>query len=275
MLRGDYMNTEVAVITNNRVQKEVAALLQKKGVNSVGVEASDEKSVKEAFADCKKIVLPFPSTRSNLVFLSEDKAISDYFSHEHTVIGGMIRDDLKAELEKNEIKFYDYFENEAYVLKNAHLTSQGALRLLLENTEEFLVGKRVLVTGFGRIGKSLAIMLKSLGMKVFVAVRREEAAAEALACGFEVFSFKALSGTLFYYDYIFNTVPSSVFSYRDVSRIKETAIYFELASSPFGAEKKDFELLGKNYVHGGALPGRYYPKAVARNIVDYILSVGR
>ncbi len=269
------MNREIAVITNNKVQKEVVALLEKTGVSCSGIEAFDEKSVKDIFADCKNIVLPFPSTRSNLAFLSEGKSLSDYFSSEHTVIGGMIRDDLKAELEKIGIKFYDYFENEAYVLKNAHLTSQGALRLLLENTEDFLVGKRVLVTGFGRIGKSLAIMLKSLGMKVFVTVRREEAAAEALAYGFEVLTFKTFSGTLFYYDYIFNTVPSTVFSYRDVSHIKDTAIYFELASSPFGAEKKDFELLGKNYVHGGALPGRYYPKAVAQNIVDYILSTGR
>ena len=147
--------------------------------------------------------------------------------------------------------------------------------MLLENTDKFLVGKKVLITGFGRIGKSLALMLKSLGMKVYVTVRREEAAVEANAYGLEVLSYKALKGSLFYFDFIFNTVPSTLFSYKDISHIRNDARYFELASSPFGAEKKDFVALGKNYVHAGALPGRFYPQAVAKNIVDFILETGR
>lgn len=267
------MSAEVAVLANNTVQKEALALLAKKGVSCIGIEANSEKNVKDTLANCKIIVLPFPSTRTNIAFLRECKVIGDYFLPEHTVIGGMINAELKDEFEKSGIKFYDYFENEAYVLKNAQLTSQGAVRLLLENTPDFLVGKKVLVTGFGRIGKSLAMILKSLGMKVFIAVRREESAVEVLAMGFDVFNFNAVKGTLFYYDYIFNTVPSMLLSYRDISHLNENAIYFELASSPFGADKKNFELLGKNYIHGGALPGRYYQKAVARNIVDYILDI--
>ncbi len=268
------MNTEVAVIVTNKVQSEIVGVLKNRGVSCKGVDTFDGKNTKEVFANCKKIVLPFPSTRSNIAFLPESKALSEYLSVEHTVIGGMIRDDVKEELKKSEIKYCDYFENESYVLKNAQLTSQGAVRLLLENTNEFLVGKKALVTGFGRIGKSLALMLKSLGMKVFVAVRREESAVEASAFGFDVLSFKALKGALFYFDYIFNTVPSVIFSYRDVSHINDKALYFELASNPFGAEKKDFELLSKNFIHGGALPGRFYPSAVAQNIVDFILFKG-
>ncbi len=269
------MNKEVAVVVTNKVQYEIVEELKNRGVSCEGIKATDEVNLKSVFSDFKKIVLPFPSTRSNLSFIRDGEAFSDYLSPEHTVVGGMIRDGLKEGAESSGVKFFDYFANEAYVLKNAYLTSQGALRLLLENTEEFIVGKKVLITGFGRIGKSLAFMLKSLGMKVFVAVRSEEAAAEAHACGFDLISFKALQGTLFYYDFIFNTVPSTLFSYRDISHMSDSAIYFELASSPFGAERNNFDLLGKNYVHGGALPGRYYPKAVAKNVADFILKAGR
>lgn len=269
------MNKEIAVIITNTVQRNVEKLLTEKGIGCVGIEASDKKSIKNVFKECSKIVLPFPATRYNLSFISEDEALSDFFLPEHTVIGGLIKNGVKEELEPIGVKFYDYFENEAYVLKNAQLTVQGALRLLLESTGDFLVGKKVLITGFGRIGKHLALMLKNLGMKVFVAVRREEAAVEALAYGFEVFSLKTLSGTLFYYDFIFNTVPEKLFSYTDISHLNDSSIYFELASSPFGADKKDFELLGKRYVHGGALPGRFYPEAVACNIAGFIINTGR
>jgi len=266
------VNKEVAVIITNKVQKEIALMLKDKGVNCTGVEADDGKCIYDILKNSKKIVLPFPSTKANFSFLPDVENFATFLTPEHTVIGGMIKGDVREALVDARVKFYDYFENEAYVLKNAQLTSQGAIRLLFENTNDFLIGKRVLVTGFGRIGKSLALMLKSLGMKVFVAVRREESAVEALAMGFDVFNFKAVKGTLFYFDYIFNTVPFTVFSGKDVAHLKDCALYFELASSPFGADKNDFTSQGKNYIHGGALPGRYYPAAVARNIVDYILS---
>lgn len=265
------MNSDIGVVVTNKVQSEIVGVLKKKGVSCMGIDTFDEKNTKEFFSSCKKIVLPFPSTRSNIAFLPQAKALSEYLSKDNIVFGGMISNNLKDEMKLSEMKYCDYYENEAYVLKNAQLTSQGAVRLLLENTNEFLVGKKALVTGFGRIGKSLAFLLKSLGIKVFIAARREEAAVEASAFGFEVISFSALKGAMFYFDFIFNTVPSVVFSYRDIAHINDGSIYFELASDPFGAEKKNFELLGKKYVHGGALPGRFYPSAVAQNIVDFIL----
>ena len=238
--RGDYMNTEIAVINTNRVQSEITELIKKRTISCRSIDDFNEKSIKEVLEDSKKIVLPFPSTRSNIPFLKSIDGIKDYFSREQTIIGGMLSGEIKSALDEEKIRYYDYFENEAYVLKNALLTSQGAVRLLLENTNEYLVGKKVLITGYGRIGKSLARLLKSLGMKVFVAVRREESAVEALSSGIDSFSFKAVKGTLFYYDYIFNTVPFNIFDEKDVSHMKDSTTYFELASVPFGADKNDF-----------------------------------
>ena len=262
------------VVTTNDVQKKLKIILEEKGVSVICADVFD-KSIKEHIKDCKNIILPFPSKAEKFSFLADREKLSDYLNKEQLVIGGLFTDEVVSDIEKSGAECIDYFKYEPYVLKNAFITSQGALRLLLDTTDDFVVGKKVLITGFGRIGKSLAFMLKAIGMKVFVAVRSEKAVTEALSSGFDVFRISQMHGTLFYYDYIFNTVPEMIFISEHVKHIRKDAYYFELASYPFGADKADFEVAGRHFINGNALPGRYFPKAVAENIAEFIFSSGR
>lgn len=268
------MKGKTVVFTANKVQKELCRQLKEKGLDAVGVDRLPEAYPKEFLKAFDNIIFPFPSKENNLGFIPKGADLSEIISPHQLVIGGMISEAVRQRLEKAGARYDDYFENEAYVLKNAYITSLGTLRLLLTSTEDYIVGKRVLVSGFGRIGKALAGMLRGLGVKVFVAARSEAARAQAVACGYEAFSFSQLKATLFYYDYIFNTVPVRLFSECDIRHIRDDALYFELASSPFGADERDFAANGKTFVHGNALPGRYFPSAVAKNICDYIFSSG-
>ena len=269
------MKGKTVVFTSDNVQKELCRLLRYKGIDAVGVDRLCEAYPKDFLKAFDNIILPFPSKDENMSFLPKNTSLGEFLSPNQLIVGGMISDKIKDEAKKTGAKHKDYFENEAYVLKNAFITSQGALKLLLDTTNDYIVGKRVLVTGFGRIGKSLAMMLKGLGLKVFVAARSETARAEAASCGYEVFNISQLCATLFYYDYIFNTVPERIFTERDVKHIRNDAFYFELASKPFGADENDFANEGKRFINGSALPGRYFPLAVAENIYGYIFSSGR
>ena len=272
---GDALMKKALVITTNEVQKRLCDVLSKRGLSADGVEAFDNKIKKDKIRVYDMLVLPFAPKEKKPSFLPEGALLGDYLSHGQLVVGGMFSDGLIKEIEGKQGEYADYFSNEAYVLKNAYITSQGALRLLLETTSDFLVGKKVLITGFGRIGKSLAGMLKAIGMKVFVAVRSEIAATEAAACGFEVFKISQTASTLFYYDYIFNTVPERIFEKNHIKHIRDDAYYFELASFPFGADKADFSACDKHFVNGSALPGRYFSLAVAENMAAFIFSLGR
>ncbi len=267
------MKKKTLIVTTNQVQKKLYSILSEKGLSCLSVESFNEGGVKELVKEFDTLILPFPSKKENLNFLPADTALGDYLTDNQLVIGGLFAEEIINDIKKSKGEYIDYFKNEAYVLKNAYITSQGALRLLLETTSDYIVGKKVLITGFGRIGKSLAHMLKSIGMKVFVAVRSETAAAEALACGFEVFKISQMHGTLFYYDYIFNTVPERIFEKHHIKRMREDAYYFELASYPFGADEVDFVNNGKRFINGSALPGRYFPLAVAENIANFIFSL--
>lgn len=269
------MKEKTAVISYNKVQTELCKKLAEKGFECQEVSFFNTHLLKEHLEAFESIILPFPSKRENISFLNDGSDLSGVLNENHTVIGGLIDEEIKTDLEEAGIAFIDYFESEAYVLKNACITSQGAVRLLLENTEDFLVGKNVLITGFGRIGKSLALMLKALGMNVFIAARSEKARAEAEALGMGSLTLTQMKSTLFYYSFIFNTVPHMIFSDEDIKKLPKSAVYFELASKPYGAEKEAFETHFRSYVFASALPGKLTPKAVAENIAGYITSRGR
>ncbi len=269
------MKRKTAVISYNKVQSELCRKLTEKGCECQEISFYNTHLLKEHLESFENIILPFPSKRENIGFLTEGAELSQVLGENHTVIGGLIDDEFKRDLVEAGIPYIDYFENEAYVLKNAYITSQGAVRLLLENTESFLVGKNVLVTGFGRIGKSLAAMLRALGMNVFVAARSETARAEAEAMGLSALSIPKMKSTLFYYSFIFNTVPSRIFTDEDIKRLPKSTVYFELASKPYGADRESFDNHLKRYVSAAALPGKLYPEAVAENIARFIDSQGR
>lgn len=269
------MKRKIAVISFNKVQTELCKKLSEKGCECQEVSFFNTHLLKEHLESFENIVIPFPSKRENISFLTDGVNLSDVLHGNQMVIGGLIGAEIKDDLDAAGIPYIDYFESESYVLKNAYYTSQGAVRLLLENTEDFLVGKNVLITGFGRIGKSLAVMLKALGMNVYVAARSEKALAEAESMGFGALSLSKMKSTLFYYNFIFNTVPHRIFDEADIKKLPKSTVYFELASSPFGAERDDFEKHLKNYVFASALPGKLLPEAVAENVASFIILKGR
>ncbi|MCD8117543.1 MAG: hypothetical protein LUE21_10625 [Oscillospiraceae bacterium] len=67
-----------------------------------------------------------------------------------------------------------YWQDEIYMIENAALTAEGALELLMRRSSRALMGAEALVAGYGRIGRFLAGMLSSLGVRVTVAARKPE-----------------------------------------------------------------------------------------------------
>lgn len=269
------MKEKIAVIDYNEIQEKLCEKLVAKGIICEKLNLINSVYFKECLGGFDKIVLPFPSKREKLFSFDDTFDITEIFTDKQLIIGGLIDKQVKEKLTESGISYKDYFDDEAYVLKNAQITVQGVLRLLFENTKGYLPGKTAIVTGFGRIGKILAVSLKNMGIKVYAAVRSRLAAAEAESCGLDVLKISQLKSTVFYFDYIFNTVPYEIFTSRDVRHMNASSVYFEIASEPFGARKEYFEKENKNYIFASALPGKYYPEAVAENITDYIVNLNK
>ncbi len=266
---------KVCVLGSDIRQVYIADMLCSRGVEVVFNEGDVFKE-KLSFFDC--FLLPVPVTKDGYR-LGDEKGILlmdllDALPCECTVIGGKIPQFFSDHLLSKDIRICDFYEDKEYIWKNAKITAEGALMLLMQETEFSLEGLKVLVCGYGRIGKCLSKLLGLLGVDVTVAARKKEAVFEASVCGgfdYELID-TACTGkfdTDRKYDVLFNTVPSRIFD-EDNFLMLENSIYIELASAPFGGDGELIEKYSKKYILASGLPGKYAPISDSAAAFDVI-----
>lgn len=166
------------------------------------------------------------------------------------------------------VEWTDLAGHESYQQKNAVLTAEGAVALVSGEGGEAMWRRRVLVAGFGRIGRILARYLDAMGAVVTVAVRREASRAEAEAAGFCAVMPDGLESAASECRVIFNTVPSPIFTPSVVGSMAVDAVYIELASPPYGADPAVLKMRGILRLCYPGIPGMRYPRTAAAILMD-------
>lgn len=169
----------------------------------------------------------------------------------------------------------DYFARESLTLRNAELTAEGALQLLLEELPRSLLGLRVLILGAGRIGGLLARMLLALGAEVTVAARREEERTRMRLLGCRAVTTEALEEAVAGQEALVNTVPARLLTPQVLDHINKDALLLDLASAPGGFSLGDTAQRGLRAVKAAALPGKCAPKSAAEAIRDTLTGIWR
>ncbi len=149
-----------------------------------------------------------------------------------------------------------YYKNEVYAIRNAALTAEGALSYLMFRGSRRLQGQRVLVVGYGRIGRLLAAKLLALGARVTVAARSAEARAWAQAEGCRAVDITYISPQ---WDCVVNTIPAPLLR-GDYGG----ALCLDLASAP-GGWQDETAVLRLN-----GLPAHYAPREAALVMRDAV-----
>lgn len=157
-------------------------------------------------------------------------------------------------------------QDEAYALKNARLTAEGAIIAAAKHIDFALQDAFCLVVGYGRIGRVLHGMLRGLGARAVVAARREESRREA-GGGIPI---RAIGDLLPDVQVIFNTVPHPVIGREELRRVRNGALLMELASPPYGIDPKSAREMGINVCLESGVPGRYCPLSAAENLIEYM-----
>ena len=218
------------------------------------------------------LVLPTPVTRGESLFGDETNlpwsTLFSFLTPRQHVFGGGFSKQQKQFLQTRGIAYTDFLADSAFVRRNAALTAQGALRLLLAHTERFLPQLRILIAGYGNVGKETAAWLQALGCSCTVAARSEIQRQAAAEIGCNTMPLQQAGNRLFAFDVVINTIPAIWLSEKSLSETKPGDIYLELASAPFGAEKKAPERHGMCCPDGRGLPGRYCPLAAAEAMKD-------
>ena len=164
----------------------------------------------------------------------------------------------------------DLLTMEELAVKNAALTAEGALSVLIQETDHCLMGESILIIGAGRIGKLLGLRLRALGAKVTVSARKDSDLAWCRALCLGVADTREMELILPRFSCVVNTVPSPVLSGDRLERLPQGTIILELASKPGGVDLAAAEKCGVRVVNAGGLPGKTAPKSAAEAIVDTI-----
>lgn len=168
---------------------------------------------------------------------------------------------------------YDYFAREELAVKNAVPTAEGAIQIAMEELPTTLFGSRVLVIGYGRLGKLLAHRLKGLGARVTVSARSYSDLAWIEAYGYCAERTDQLKGWLCNYDLIINTVPAPVLGEAELEDLSPDCLVIDLASRPGGVDFEAAAALGIKVIWALSLPGKVAPVTSGRIIRDTIYHI--
>ena len=232
-------------------------------------------SAEEVYESADCIVLPLPCTRGGMLNapLSEQShSVESVLSHaaSGTIVCAGQASNIVPLCRRLGLSPTDYFQREELVVKNALLTAEGTLSLLLQDSRS-LAGCTVLLCGFGRISRLLAPRLLASGAKVSVAARSQSdlAWAECMNCrSLDLKKRPALSG----FDYAVNTIPAPIFG-EDALKDLAPAKLIELASPPYGFDAEAAARLGLTLTVASGLPGKTAPASAAAAIRDTIYHI--
>ena len=229
-------------------------------------------------ADC--VILPLPVTAEGGIInaaLSDLRIPAEELLNElspgQVVCAGRVTPQMRVLAEQKQLILRDYFEREELAVANAVPTAEGALQIAMEELPKTIYGLRVLVIGFGRIGKILAHRLRGMGARVTVSARKYGDLAWIEAYGYEPEHTGQLTGWLSSYDLIINTVPIRVLDFPQLLDLKEDCLVIDLASRPGGVNLKAASQLGVKVIWALSLPGKVAPATSGKIIRDTIYHI--
>ena len=158
---------------------------------------------------------------------------------------------------------------------NAVPTAEGALQLAMEHLPITIHGSRVLVLGFGRVGRLTAQRFQALGARVSAAARRYDQLSWAQAMGLGAEHLEQMGGWLCGYDLVVNTIPARILNRRELCELKPDCLILDLASKPGGVDLEAAGDLGLTVIWALSLPGKTAPVTAGKAIRDTIYNMLR
>lgn len=146
----------------------------------------------------------------------------------------------------------DLMQDAFYVAENADITAHCAVKLALSKLPVTLKNQKVLVIGWGRIGKCLAQLLRDMGANVAVQARKEADRAILAALGY--LPRQKIDG----YRVIFNTVPTPIINEAECELCRSDCLKIDLASEQ--------GIAGEDVLWAPGLPGKDAPESSGRLI---------
>jgi len=196
---------KIAVIGGDLRQLEAAKAFCDKGftVSVYGLDVVSDTAgqlqkahdLKDALYLADLVILPLPYSydgiKINAPLSTKTITLAELFAHlsrHQKIAAGLLGQELPEGF-----SVFDYASGETFAIKNARATVEGALAIAIRESAITLCHARVIITGYGRIGKMLADSLSALGAAVTVVARSSRDRAWAYSQGFSSYGFRSLA----------------------------------------------------------------------------------
>ncbi len=234
----------------------------------------------DALNEAGVVILPVPfsqdNCRINSPLTKNEIRLEELFScldGKQLIFAGLCNSTLENYASEKGALLIDYMKCEELNVLNAVPTAEGAIEVALRELPKTLHSSKILITGFGRIGKLLASMLSGMGNDVTVCARSSESIAWIRALGYKYIHTDSLKKNVFKYDLVFNTVPTVMFTPPILREAKKGLLIVDLASRPGGVDGDYAEKCGVNVIWALSLPGKCSPVTAGEIIKETVCDI--
>ena len=229
---------------------------------------------------CDAVLLPLPCTKNgrtlNAPFAQKELPLRELEAMTRpgaVIFAGMAPEAFAKTLFAKGAAVFDYYKNEALTVKNALLTAEGVLGILIEKTPVTIWRMKAAVTGYGRVSRFLCRAMKALGAEVTVYARDPAQLAAAETAGMRTERIAGLPRQADRYDAIVNTVPAPVVTEEAVRKARPDCLIVEVAGAPYGVDADACKQHGRELVRAFSLPGKTAPGTAGILIADTVVGM--
>ncbi len=242
------------------------------------------RNLSQMMSDTNTIICGIPLASAgglvNMPFSEESlsvEALIEGIPRSALFVAGKIDQDVRGLLEKRGVTYIDLLDREEMAVLNAIPAAEGAAELIINAIPGTIHNSKILILGFGRIGKVLGKILQGFGAEVWIEARKYSDLSWIEAYGYKPVHLQDLERYVTDMDVIVNTIPSKILTADILNKIHLDCYLLDLASKPGGIDFEHAKKLGFKVDWALSIPGKTAPLTAAEIIkktVDNVISEG-
>jgi len=282
------MKTKIAVIGGDKRFELLIEKFKADGYDVTGVfHENADADFFSAITDCDVLILPLPAVSNGSHInvsesylkrtgadISQIPTLYELLLKLHKnqlILGGLLPQWFLEKCESAGLKAIDYYTSERLEILTVLPTVEGCIGVLISELKKTISGCNILITGYGKIGKTLAQYLKFFGATVSAAARRDSDLAWMEVHGIRPVKYDDLSPAIKKMDAVVNTVPAVILTKEILAASKPDCLFIDLASKPGGVDFAAAAQLGRKTIWALSLPGKTAPISAAGYLYQTVL----
>ena len=181
----------------------------------------------------------------------------------------LVAGNIPTEFYNESIKNIDLLKIEELTILNAIPTAEGTIKIIIEQMEQTIHESKILICGYGRIGKILCKRLSSFGANIYCAARRDSDLAWIREAGYFPVRYSEIKKYAAAIDVVINTVPVTILK-EELKSFKNDVLIIDVASNPGGIDKEKAKDLKLKVITALGIPGKEMPISAASYIKEII-----